>query len=168
MISPSITWKPDDATKFTILANYTHLDLTHNGGIFLPCYGTVVDAPFGKIDRKANFTEPSIDDYNRDQAAIGYELEQTFDNDWTVRQNLRYGGGGVSYVGSSYADQLNTLKVPDVALVDLKLGYRKNNWGVDLNVTNLFDEDYVSGCQGVYVCSYGEGRKALLKAHLTW
>ena len=44
-------------------------------------------------------------------------------------------GGGVRYVGSSYADQLNTLKVPDVALVDLKLGYKKNNWGVDLNVT---------------------------------
>ena len=477
VISPSITWKPDDATKFTILANYTHLDLTHDGGSFLPYYGTVVDAPFGKIDRKANFTEPSIDDYNREQASIGYELEHTFDNGWTVRQNLRYGysgvrehnlypfgydafsaqpidgnydlsrinfmhdttvnsfvvdnqlegqvttgqiehtllfgaeykffdidqiqatgastpisavdpvygvpqgpmfapyidqvvkrhqvgfyaqdqlrfgdgwlvtlngrydyvttdakgtpeydghdgqasgragiayefdngitpyasvatffspeigvdsnlaflkpetgqqyevgvkyqpssfdglitaslfdltkqnvltgpfgaqfqvgevnsrgfeieaqaniteawrltaaftaldlkvkedadealigkqpylipevqaslftqytfldgaleglalGGGVRYVGSSYADQLNTLKVPDVALVDLKLGYKKNNWGVDLNVTNLFDKDYVSGCQGVYVCSYGEGRKALLKAHLTW
>ena len=77
-------------------------------------------------------------------------------------------GGGVRYVGSSYADQLNTLKVPDVALIDLKLGYKKNNWGVDLNVTNVFDQDHVSGCQGVYVCSYGEGRKALLKAHLTW
>lgn len=77
-------------------------------------------------------------------------------------------GGGVRYVGSSYADQQNTLKVPDVALVDVKLGYNKKNWGVDLNVTNLFDEEYVSGCQGLLVCSYGEGRKALLKAHVTW
>lgn len=477
VISPSVTWTPDDATKLTVLANYTHLDLTHDGGSFLPYYGTVVDAPFGKIDRKANFTEPSIDDYNREQASIGYELEHTFDNDWTVRQNLRYGysslrehllypfgydpfsnqpvgtnydlsrinfmhdttvntflvdnqlegtvttgaiehrllfgaeykyfdidqvqatgaatpisavdpvygepqgpmfapyidqvvkrnqigiyaqdqlrfgegwivtlngrydyvstdatgtpeydgddsqpsgraglayefengitpyasvatffnpkigtdsnleflkpekgvqyevgvkyrptmfdglitaslfdltkenvltgpflaqyqigkvnsrgieieaqaniteawrvtaaftaldlevkedadasligkqpylipdlqaslfaqytfldgtleglslGGGVRYVGSSYADAENTLKVPDVALIDLKVGYKKDNWGVDLNVTNLFDEEYVSGCQGPLVCSYGEGRKALLKAHVTW
>ena len=477
VISPSITWKPDEATKFTILANYTHLDLTHDGGSFLPYYGTAVDAPFGKIDREANFTEPSLDEYDREQASIGYELEHTFDNDWTVRQNLRYGygnvrehqlypfgynpfsnqpagtdydlsrinfqhdttvntflvdnqlegtiatgavehtllfgaeykyfdidqvqatggatpisavdpvygepqgpmfapyidqrlkrhqigfyaqdqlrfgdgwlvtlngrydyvttdatgtpaydahdgqasgraglayefangitpyanittffspeigtdsngdflrpetgrqyevgvkyrptafdglitaslfdltkenvltgpffaqyqvgevnsrgieieaqaniteawkataaltvldmevkndtdatligkqpylipdvqaslfaqytfldgtleglslGGGVRYVGSSYADQQNTLKVPDVALVDLKLGYKKDNWGIDLNVTNLFDKDYVSGCQGLLVCSYGEGRKALLKAHVTW
>ncbi|MRG57688.1 TonB-dependent siderophore receptor [Phyllobacterium sp. SYP-B3895] len=477
VISPSLTWKPDESTKFTVLANYTHLDETHGGGSFLPYYGTVLDAPFGKIKRDANFTEPGVDDYNREQAAIGYELEHTFDNDWTVRQNLRYGygdvrehslypfgyvpfseqpvgdnydlsrinflhdttvntfivdnqlegtvntgpiehtllfgaeykyfnidqiqatggatpisavdpvygaplgpmftpyidqvlkrnqigiyaqdqlrfgdgwlvtlngrydyvkteatgtpsydgndgstsgragiayefenglspyasvstffspeigvdanldflkpetgrqyevgvkyrptmfdglitaalfdltkenvltgpflaqyqvgevnsrgfeieaqaniteawrltaaftaldmevkddadaaligkrpylipeiqgslfaqytfqtgvlegvavGGGVRYVGSSYADAMNTLKVPDATLVDLKVGYKKDNWGVDLNVTNLFDKDYVSGCQGLLVCSYGEGRKALLKAHLTW
>lgn len=480
VINPSITWKPDDATKLTITGNYTHLDATHDGGGFLPYFGTVVPTKFGKIDPKSNFTEPSIDSYDREQAAIGYELEHTFDNDWTVRQNARYGhsdvsehslyafgyasgpfgfaeqpdrndnlsrinfkhdtvvdnflidnqlegvvktgaiehsllfgaeykfynidqvqasgdgspisagdpvhgapqsplrppyidqvlkqhqigiyaqdqlrfgdgwlvtlngrydyvkteatglpdyegsegsasgragiayefdngltpyasvatffspeigvngsleflkpetgqqyevgvkyrpegfdglitaslfdltkenvltgpflqqfqmgkvnsrgfeieaqanindawkvtaaftaldmevkedadpnivgkrpwlipdiqasvfaqytvptgkleglqlGGGVRYVGSSYADRENTHKVPDVALVDLKLGYKKDNWGVDLNVTNLFDKEFVSGCQGTNVCSYGEGRKALLKAHMTW
>lgn len=47
-----------------------------------------------------------------------------------------------------------------MALADLKLGYEKDNWGVDLNVTNLFDKSYVAGCQGIYVCGYGEGRKA--------
>ncbi|KXF76391.1 ferrichrome-iron receptor [Paramesorhizobium deserti] len=481
VISPSISWSPDAATKLTVLANYTHLDGTHNGGAFLPYFGTVVDAPFGKISRKRNFTEPSIDSYDREQASIGYELEHTFENDWTVRQNLRYGfahvkehslyaygyedgawgglmeplpgssdlhrinfrhdttvntflvdnqlqgkvttgaiehtllfgieykyfkidqmqqtggatpidaidpvygepqgpmfdpyidqdlrrnqigiyaqdqlrfgdgwimtlngrydyvsdkseglpdyrdhqgeasgrfgigyefengltpyasvatffnpvienlrpgeqakaetgqqyevgikyrpqafdglitasffdltkqnvvtgpfndktqigevnsrgvelelqanitdawrvtaafttyrlevteddntaiignrpyllpetqasvfaqytfldgalqglqlGAGVRYVGSSYADAENQYKVPDVALVDLKLGYEKDNWGVDLNVTNLFDKDYVAGCQTVQSCGYGEGRKALLKAHVKW
>ncbi|PRD43796.1 TonB-dependent siderophore receptor [Phyllobacterium phragmitis] len=477
VISPSISWSPDAATKLTVLANYTHLDGTHNGGAFLPYFGTVVDAPFGKISRKANFTEPSIDSYDREQVSIGYELEHTFDNDWTIRQNLRYGfahvkehslyaygydsflaepngtdydlsrinfrhdttvntflvdnqlqgtvttgaiehtllfgveykyfeidqmqqtggatpisaidpvygapqgpmfdpyidqdlrrnqigiyaqdqlrfgdgwimtlngrydyvsdksaglpayrdhqgeasgragiayefengitpyasvatffnpvienlrlgeqakaetgqqyevgvkyrpeafdglitasffdltkqnvvtgpfndktqigevnsrglelelqaniteawrvtaafttyklevtdddnaaivgnrpyllpetqasvfaqytvldgtleglqlGAGVRYVGSSYADAENLYKVPDVALVDLKLGYEKDNWGVDLNVTNLFDKDYVAGCQTVFSCGYGEGRKALLKAHVKW
>ena len=45
----------------------------------------------------------------------------------------------------------------------------KDNLGqYNLNVTNLFDKDYASGCQGLLVCSYGEGRKALLKAHVTW
>lgn len=480
VINPSITWKPDDATKFTVIANYTHLDATHDGGGFLPYFGTVVPTQFGKIDPKSNFTEPSIDSYDREQAAIGYELEHTFDNDWTFRQNARYGhsdvseqslyafgyasgpfgfaeqpdqndnlsrinfkhdtvvdnvlidnqlegvvntgaiehtllfgaeykfynidqvqatgdgspisagdpvhgtpqsplrapyidqvlkqhqvgiyvqdqlrfgdgwlvtlngrydyvkteakglpeykgsdgsasgrvgvayefdngltpyasvasffspeigvtgsleffkpetgqqyevgmkyrpenfdglitaslfdltkenvvtgpflqetqigkvnsrgfeieaqanisdawkvtaaftafdlkvkedadesiigkrpylipetqaslfaqytvqtgrleglqlGAGVRYVGSSYADKANTLKVPDVTLLDLKLGYKKDNWGVDLNVTNVFDKEYVSGCQGVNVCAYGEGRRALLKAHVTW
>ena len=478
VISPSIQYKPDESTSLTILANYTHLDLTHGGGSFLPYFGTVVPTEFGRISRKANFTEPDIDSYNREQGAIGYEFEHRFDNDWTVRQNVRYGiahvqehslypygyegylaqpaagdpnlarinfrhdttvytfladnqlegkvttgavdhnllfgveykyfridqmqqtgaatvidaydpvygapqgpmyapyidqnlkrnqigayvqdrmefgdgwivtlngrydyvntdakglpsysdhegrasgragigyefdngvtpylsastffnpliatlgngdfakpetgvqyeagvkykprffdglitasifdlteqnvltgssfayeqlgkvnsrgfeleaqanvaddwkvtaaftaydlkvkenesnealigkrpylmpeqqaslfveykvpegvlrgltvGGGVRYVGSSYADEENTLKVPAVALADLKLGYEKNNWGIDLNVTNLFDKDYVSGCQGVYVCSYGEGRKALLKIHTKW
>jgi iron complex outermembrane recepter protein len=482
VINPSISWKPDDATKLTVIANYTHLDATHDGGVFLPYYGTVVPTKFGKIDPKSNFTEPSIDDYNREQAAIGYEFEHRFDNDWTFRQNARYGhsevkerqlyasgythadgptyqeepddlsdnltrvnfrhhtivdnflvdnqlegivntgaiehtllfgaeykffrideiqesgdgtpisagdpsygdpqsalrpayadrvlkqhqigvytqdqirfgggwlvtlngrydyvkteskgseaideqdgrlsgragvayefsngltpyasvatffspllgfngdksfqkpetgqqyevgvkyrpeafdglitaslfdltkenvvtgswgeetqigkvnsrgfeieaqanitdawkitaaftafdlkvkedeerkyigkrpwlipetqaslfaqytvptgrleglalGAGVRYVGSSYADKENKHKVPDVALVDLKLGYKKDNWGVDLNVTNVFNKEYVAGCQGVNVCAYGEGRKALLKAHMTW
>ncbi|MGH6860675.1 MAG: TonB-dependent siderophore receptor, partial [Phyllobacterium sp.] len=106
VINPSISWKPDDATTFTLLANYTHLDLTHDGGGFLPYFGTVVATPFGRIDRKANFTEPSLDDYDREQAAIGYELEHTFDNDWTVRQNVRYGHSEVrehSLYASGYA-----------------------------------------------------------------
>lgn len=77
-------------------------------------------------------------------------------------------GGGVRYVGSSWADNENTLKVPDVTLVDLKLGYEKDNWGVAFNVTNVFDETYVSSCQGANVCSYGEGRSFKLKAHARW
>lgn len=77
-------------------------------------------------------------------------------------------GGGVRYIGETWADNENTTKVPDVALADLKLGYGKDNWGVDLNVTNLFDKTYVAACQGVNVCSYGEGRSIKLKAHMTW
>ena len=477
VISPSIEYKPDESTRLTILANYTHLDLTHDGGGFLPYYGTVVPTEFGRISRKTNLTEPDLDDYKREQAQLGYEFEHQFDNDWTIRQNVRYGfahvkehslyaygynylpqpapgdpnvarinfkhdttvhtfqadnqlegavttgalthnllfgaeyryfrinqmqqtggatpinpydpvyggpqgpmwdpyidqdlrrhqlgvyaqdriefgdgwvvtangrydyvwtdatglpayeyntgrlsgragvgyefdngitpylsvatffnpiietlydgsyakpetgtqyevgvkyrpelfdglitaslfdltkenaltgtsfareqlgkvnsrglelevqanitdawkvtasvtaydlkikenesnealigkrpyllpeqqasvfveykvpegklegvtlGGGVRYIGSSYADEENTLKVPAVALADLKLGYEKDNWGIDLNVTNLFDKNYVAGCQGVFVCGYGEGRKALLKVHTKW
>lgn len=44
----------------------------------------------------------------------------------------------------SYADEENTLKALAVALVDLKLDYEKDNWDVDLNVTNLFDKNYVA------------------------
>jgi iron complex outermembrane receptor protein len=77
-------------------------------------------------------------------------------------------GGGVRYLGSSWADKANTLKVPEAALLDLKVGYKKDNWGVDLNVTNVFDKTYVSSCQDANVCSYGEGRSFKLRAHATW
>ncbi|MBJ3774382.1 TonB-dependent siderophore receptor [Acuticoccus mangrovi] len=73
-------------------------------------------------------------------------------------------GGGVRYQGESYADNENTLKVPDAFIFDARLAYERDNYGVSLNVTNLFDEEYVSGCQGIYTCGYGEGRKFLLKA----
>jgi iron complex outermembrane receptor protein len=91
--------------------------------------------------------------------------------DYTFRGNALDGisiGGGVRYIGSSYANSLNTLKVPDVTLFDAKIGYEWDNWGIDLNVTNVFDEAYVASCQGVTVCSYGEGRVVKLKTHVTW
>lgn len=34
--------------------------------------------------------------------------------------------------------------VPAVALVDLKLDYKEDNWDVVLNVTNLFDKNHVA------------------------
>ncbi len=95
VISPSFKWSPNGQSTLTVLANYTNIDETHNGGAFLPYIGTVVDAPFGRIDRTANFTEPGIDTYQRRQASIGYEFEHKFDNDLTFRQNARY---GYSYV----------------------------------------------------------------------
>jgi iron complex outermembrane receptor protein len=102
-ISPSITWSPDDQTKLTILANYSHIDESHNGGSFLPYEGTVVDrivggVNYGKIDTDANFTEPDLDLYDRQQGALGYEFERTFDNGWTLRSNARVAGADIQEV----------------------------------------------------------------------
>lgn len=99
------------------------------------------------------------------------EVMASFFADYTFRGNALDGisiGGGVRYLGSSYADQQNTLKVPDVTLFDARIGYDWDHWGVTLNVTNIFDEKYVASCQGENVCSYGEGRVVKLKTHVTW
>jgi iron complex outermembrane receptor protein len=142
-----------------------------------------------EFESKVNITE----DWRLTAAVTAYELKVTKDanpalvgkqpflvpevmasiwTDYTFRGDAWYDGvsigGGVRYVGSSYADRENTLKVPDVTLLDLKVGYSRDNWGVDLNVSNVFDKEYVSGCQGVNVCSYGEGRSVKLKAHASW
>ncbi|PTE08659.1 TonB-dependent siderophore receptor [Mesorhizobium helmanticense] len=102
-ISPSITWQPDEQTRLTVLANFSHIDENHNGGSFLPYEGTVVDrivggVNYGRIDRDANFTEPSIDLYKREQGSLGYEFEHTFDNDWTVRSNARFTAADIKEV----------------------------------------------------------------------
>lgn len=88
-VSPSVKIDLSDTTELTVLANYTHLDGVHNGGAFLPYVGTVVAAPFGTIDRDANFTEPGIDDYNREQGSLGYELKHNFGNGWKGTQATR-------------------------------------------------------------------------------
>ncbi len=103
-LSPSITWKPDEQTSLTILGNYSHIDENHNGGSFLPYEGTVVDyidsqgVNHGRIRPDFNPTETSVDLYNREQGSIGYEFEHTFDNQWTVRSNLRYGAAHIKEV----------------------------------------------------------------------
>nr|WP_308311243.1 TonB-dependent siderophore receptor [Shinella sp. CPCC 101442] len=90
-IAPSLTWSPDDATSLTILSSYQNIDLTHTSTGFLPYVGTVVDSPnFGRIPRDFFYGDPDFDTYERQQAMIGYEFEHSFDNNWTVRQNVRY------------------------------------------------------------------------------
>lgn len=77
-------------------------------------------------------------------------------------------GGGVRYVGSSYADTANTLKVDDVFLVDAAIRYEKDSFAAALNVSNLFDETYVAGCSSPVACFYGEGREVELTLSYKW
>ena len=100
------------------------------------------------------------------------EVQASLSADYTFRGDAWYDGvsigGGLRHVGKSWADTVNTLAVPAVTLADVKLGYNKDNWGVDLNVTNLFDKTYVASCQSPTACYYGEGRAFKLKLHTTW
>ncbi|MEZ2329575.1 TonB-dependent receptor [Mesorhizobium sp. RCC_202] len=75
-------------------------------------------------------------------------------------------GGGVRYVGSSYADSANTQKVPDHAVVDAAIRYEKNNFKASLNVSNLFDKTYVASCN--ITCFYGESREVSLTMGYKW
>jgi iron complex outermembrane receptor protein len=168
-----------DLTKENVLTGptfaYEQLGKVNSRGIELEMQANIaedwkVTAAFTAYDLK-------IKENASNEALIGNrpyllpEQQASLFVEYKVPQGVLQGltlGGGVRYIGSSFADEENTLKVPAVALADLKLGYEKDNWGVDLNVTNLFDKDYVSGCQGVYTCGYGEGRKALLKIHTKW
>jgi len=58
--------------------------------------------------------------------------------------------------------------VSDATLVDAAIRYEKNDWAASLNVANLFDEKYVSGCQGLTVCGYGDARTVTFKLSKKW
>ena len=77
-------------------------------------------------------------------------------------------GGGARYVGDSFADQANTLAVPSRALFDAALHYDYRQWRAALNVTNVADKIFVSSCDGVTSCFYGERRKAILSLAYRW
>ncbi|WP_250955368.1 TonB-dependent siderophore receptor [Rhizobium sp. CG5] len=91
--------------------------------------------------------------------------------DYTIPSGVFEGvsiGAGLRYQGESWADMANTKKVPDATLVDAAIRYEKNGWGASLNVTNLFDKEYVTGCQGTLVCGYGQGQTFTLKLSKAW
>ncbi|WP_164718560.1 TonB-dependent siderophore receptor [Bradyrhizobium sp. LVM 105] len=77
-------------------------------------------------------------------------------------------GGGVRYVGSSWADQANTLEVPAVVLGDLALHYEWQNWRTALNVINLTDKIYVASCASAASCFYGDRRRVTASVSYKW
>lgn len=84
-------------------------------------------------------------------------------------------GGGIRFVGSSYADNANTVRADGYTLVDAALRYdfgarNPNLKGLEgtLNVTNLFDKDYYSSCSSDIYCQYGNGRQVLAGLRYKW
>jgi iron complex outermembrane receptor protein len=91
--------------------------------------------------------------------------------DYTVPDGAFKGlglGAGVRYVGRSYANAENTLKVPAATVVDAAIRYQIGNWGMALNVTNLFDKVYVKSCNGQSGCGYGDARTVTVSANYKW
>ena len=77
-------------------------------------------------------------------------------------------GGGIRYLGESWADDANTAKVPAATVFDAGLRYNQDDWGVSLKVANIFDQSFVSSCQSLTSCAYGQGRTATLSVHKSW
>lgn len=77
-------------------------------------------------------------------------------------------GAGVRYVGTSWADSGNTLKVPAYTLVDLSVRYdlgrlssSLKGMSVRVAANNLLDKTYVASCASLNYCYYGEERNVV-------
>lgn len=100
-LAPSLTWKPDGRTSFTILSEFQK---DKRGSQFHP-----YQVPYGA---STNVTSgvPGFDRMHQRQAMLGYQLEHTFDNQWTFSQNFRYAENDVDYRSiTGYALQNNML-----------------------------------------------------------
>ena len=75
-------------------------------------------------------------------------------------------GAGVRYVGETWANAVNTQKVPDYAVLDFALNYDLAHVGLEnldfrLNVNNLLDEEYIASCYTLANCYFGAERSIL-------
>ncbi len=140
-VLPQITYQPDDTTRLTAYAQYFALDEEGNAAGFLPYEGTVIKAPFGKIDRDFFPGEPDADDLKHRQFMVGYEFEHTFDNDWTVTQNARFGrltDERSGPFGSGYRNP-----DPDPAVADYNL--KRTGFEADTEVDSFLVDNRING-----------------------
>jgi iron complex outermembrane receptor protein len=84
-------------------------------------------------------------------------------------------GAGARYVGSSWGDTANTLKVPGYTLFDAAVHYDiknivnlKDNLRLALNATNLANKEYVASCYSYSWCWYGSQRTVQASATYQW
>lgn len=84
-------------------------------------------------------------------------------------------GVGVRVVGSSYADDANTVRAAGYALVDAALRYDLGKLSpvldgaqATLNATNLFNKNYYASCSSNFYCQYGSGAQVLAGLRYRW
>jgi len=84
-------------------------------------------------------------------------------------------GAGIRYVGATQGNDTNSFRVPAFTLYDAAVRYdlgalREDLKGaeVTLNVSNLFDKDYVSSCSSTDACYFGNRRVVLAGLRLKW
>jgi iron complex outermembrane recepter protein len=85
-------------------------------------------------------------------------------------------GAGVRYVGESYGDALNTVRIPSYTLLDAAVSYDFGylrpdwkGWTAQINATNLTDYYYVSSCvTSAAYCGLGASRKVLGTLRYSW
>ncbi|WP_187278205.1 TonB-dependent siderophore receptor [Methylobacterium sp. WL7] len=77
-------------------------------------------------------------------------------------------GGGVRYVGRSFADVANAFRVPDYVLFDAQVHYDWERWRLQVNATNIGDRRFVSSCQTTTSCFYGDARRVLASVSYKW
>jgi iron complex outermembrane receptor protein len=112
-IAPSVTYQPNGATSFTLMASFQRDPETGFYG-FIPAIGTALPSRNGRI--RSNFFpgEPNFEGYSRNQANLGYAFEHRFNDVFTVRQNVRLSDLESRFrtvaVGSIAADQKTLMR----------------------------------------------------------
>ncbi|MEJ5073164.1 ferrichrome porin FhuA [Enterobacter ludwigii] len=98
-----------------------------------------------------------------------YTFHETALSGLTIGAGGRYIGNTVSYYSANSPKAYESFNVAGYALMDATVKYDLARFGlpgssVGVNVTNLFDRDYVSSCYSEYACYWGAERQVVATA----
>lgn len=105
-IAPAVTFKPNEDTSITLLANYQK-EKTGWGLQFLPASGTVFPSAGRTIPVNRFVGEPGFNNFDTEQASVGYLFAHDINDVLTFRQNLRYSwmhNDSKTFYGLGYAN----------------------------------------------------------------
>jgi len=88
-IAPSLTWRPDKETNWTVMATYQK-DPSVGYYNFVPYNGSLGPNPLGQIPTNFYAGEPNFNVNTRTSYGITSLFEHEFSDVFTVRQNTRY------------------------------------------------------------------------------
>lgn len=87
LFAPSLTWRPNAATSVTFQA-FWQKDKSGTSSQFFPWEGTIYANPNGRLPTSRFIGEPD-DYYDSERKSVGWLFEHKFNDQWTLRQNLR-------------------------------------------------------------------------------
>jgi len=89
VLSPSLTWQPDENTTLTFLALLQH-DRTASSQQFLPVVATLHAPPGRRLDVDTFLGEPDFDKLATRQTSASFFLEHAFNDALRLNSNVRY------------------------------------------------------------------------------
>lgn len=97
VLAPSLTYRMDDDTQFTLLFDYTkrESDSAHQ---FLPLSGTINPHPSGQqISNTVYLGEPGFNRFDTESFAVTFLAEHRIDDVWSLDMSSRYRDGESEY-----------------------------------------------------------------------
>ena len=141
-----------------------------NGGISLLVVSPIFQPPFTSYDLKT-VADGSAARIGKTPVNTPQTLASAF-ADYTIPTGPLAGfgfGGGVRYIGMSYASVDNYFTVPEVVLFDAQVHYVRDGWRFAINATNVADRHYVASCISTGSgCYYGDARRVIASASYKW
>ena len=134
LIAPVLDWQIGEQTKISFEGLYLNSRTPQRIG--LPALGTVLDNPIGEVPRDQFVGEPDFDGNDRKLTQIGYDLEHSFSDNWSLRHAFRYSNFQLEQREAfvrDLQDDLRTLeRTADISIGDI------NNYQATAYVTGKF------------------------------
>lgn len=88
-LAPTIRWQPDARTSLDVRTVYQkNWALASTNAPWAAVNGS---SPYGRMPMDRFLGEPDFDRETQEQKSLAYEFRHEFNDDWSVRQNFRYG-----------------------------------------------------------------------------